>query len=823
MKGKIPGLIYLVQPPLVQLNAPYPAPYYLKAFLDARGYRTRVLDHSIGLFERIFCRTGLEKIFTDARRIYQNRGLPADGGEGFVPDLSSPYVLYQTERFLSEEDRWLSTIGRLVRFLQGRDREWGHFLSLANGVLPGGPRFDACLASLGGNPPPDAAPLLASKLLADLVDFISSILDPSFSLVRYAEAPAPAFRDSLRRGHTPAHRDETKGMAPESNTLREQYTPSACAGVDFAAVKNSPDHYIMAEFYRPLLEEVWGETLLARGPDRPNPGETILLVITIPFSGCLAGALTCAVSAKGHFGEACTAIAGGGYVNTELRFLEDETFFDYFDYLAFDRGYGSLEAILHRLERKAGVPDEEEPVLYKTLYRSPKDRRIIGSPDSSGDDFIPGLTLDREASRTVFPDYGEVDFGRYLYPVDEVNPMHRLWSDGHWLKAYLAHGCYWHSCAFCDTSLDYIREFAPVETGALFRHLVDQAEKTGVRGVHLVDEAAPVSSLIELAELNIREGLPLVFWGNIRFEKTLTPDTAAFLAAGGLLGVSGGIEVASEAGFRRVRKGLGLSEVVRAAAAFKEAGVLTHAYLIYGYWDETPEEIVNSAELLRRLFAAGLLDSAFWHQFILTRHSPLYAEWQRGLHPGLIVSAGPERLRPGAGKPGKAGKIFALNDLSFAGEERFNRFAEPLDRLLAAWMAGDTTLPVEAAFPFRVPAPSVPSGLVAELLDAYARDRDLEREAPPSGAGRICFLGSRPLGEGGPPETALFWRWRLSDQRLCLPAASAEKLKALLEGAARPGDLNPAAFYQELERIVGGRQVQDVWKNLRNRGLVIIP
>ncbi|MDR2110244.1 MAG: radical SAM protein [Spirochaetaceae bacterium] len=768
MKGT-PGLVYVIQPPLVQLNGPYPAPYYLKTFLEARGCRVRVLDHSIGLFERIFCKQGLEKIFADARRIYQNRGRPAKAGE-YAPDFGSPYVLYQTERFLSEADRWISGIGRLVGFLQGRDREWGHLLSLANGALPGGPRFDACLESLEGNPPPDAAPLLASKLLADLADFIGSVLDPSFGLVKYAAAPVSIYRD-------------------------------------FAALKTSPDRYIMAGFYRPLLDALWDEVLSAQGP-----AGTLALAITIPFSGCLAGALTCAASAKGRFGEACTTIAGGGYVNTELRFLEDETFFDYFDYLSFDRGYGSLEAILRRI----GDPGEGEPALYKTRYRSRKGR-VIGSPDNAGDSG-PGAALDREAVRTVFPDYGEVDFSRYLYPVDEVNPMHRLWSDGHWLKAYLAHGCYWHACAFCDTALDYIRGFEPVETAALFRHLRDQAEKTGVRGVHLVDEAAPVSSLIALAELNMREGLPLVFWGNIRFERTFTPDVAAFLAAGGLLGVSGGIEVASEGGFRRVRKGIGLPEVVRASAAFKEAGILTHAYLIYGYWDETPEEIIDSAEILRQLFAEGLLDSAFWHQFILTRHSPLYAEWERGLHPGLRVSA-PAR----SSGAGNQGKIFALNDLSFAGEERFNRFAEPLDRLLGAWMAGDTAQPVADAFPFPVPSPSVSPGLVTGLLDAYARDRDRDRRALPQEAGRLCFLGSRPLEKAAPPGASLFWRWRLSDQRLPLPATAAEKAIALLEAAARPGRLTPPAFYRELEGLLGSREAPGAWKTLRNQGLVIIP
>ncbi|MDR2631979.1 MAG: hypothetical protein LBC60_13765, partial [Spirochaetaceae bacterium] len=54
------------------------------------------------------------------------------------------------------------------------------------------------------------------------------------------------------------------------------------------------------------------------------------------------------------------------------------------------------------------------------------------------------------------------------------------------------------------------------------------------------------------------------------------------------------------------------------------------------------------------------------------------------------------------------------------------------------------------------------------------------------------------------------------------PAASAEKVKGLLERAARSGGLHPAAFYQELEGFVGGKRVRGVWKKLRNRGLVVI-
>jgi radical SAM superfamily enzyme YgiQ (UPF0313 family) len=716
------------------------------------------------------------------------------------------------ERFLSEEALWLACIDRLIAFLRGRDREFGHLLALANGVLPGGPRFDAGLEALEGQPPPDAAPLLAAKLLADLADFITHTLDPSFALVRYAESLNTSVRD-------------------------------------FRLVRKSMEGYILRSFYRPLLQDAWDDLdrLMAAGEDAGETAVPFILGITIPFPGCLAGALVCAESAKRHYGDRVVTIAGGGYVNTELRFLESRECFDYFDYLSFDRGYGSWEAILEQLRSgSAAVPGAgpgtgtasgEEPILYKTIYRSRISGRIIRARDIADRGAGGGeekdsrfRDIDRDSVGSVFPDYTGVDFSRYLYPVDETNPMHRLWSDGHWLKAYLAHGCYWHACAFCDVQLDYIRGFQPVDPEALFYHLLDQAGKTGVRGVHLVDEAAPVSSLLRLAELNREAGLPLVFWGNIRFGGDITPGAAALLAAGGLLGISAGIEVASERGFKRLGKGIGIADVVRSCAALKEQGILTHAYLIYGYWDEDDQEILDSAEIMRQLFAEGLLDSAFWHKFILTRHSRIYAEWRRGLHRGLIIPDDPLQepgdmpsVGPGEGRK-KDRRVFASNDLRFAGEDRFDRFTEPLDRLLASWMAGDTETPVTGAFPFKVPSPSIPPYVTAELLDRYARDRDKARLSVPEN--RVLFLGSRPLLTGMAGGPGLFWRWRLEDHHLRIRAETdtgeepARKIAALLEKVSRGPGMGAAAFYRNLETLLGPGGAKRSWPVLRRGGLI---
>jgi radical SAM superfamily enzyme YgiQ (UPF0313 family) len=589
--------------------------------------------------------------------------------------------------------------------------------------------------------------------------------------------------------------------------------------------------YILQNFYAPFLETEWD----ALEHPASGKGSPLLVGISIPFPGCFAGALACARSAKRRFKDRVTIIAGGGFVNTELRRLGacrgGAELFDCFDYLSFDRGYGSLAAVLDHLCTGRSLSGGELPApLYKTVYFDKNSNRVVRGPgiedgipaEKTGADSSRYLEAERNAVQTVFPDYSGVDFSRYLCLVDDVNPMHRLWSDGRWLKAYLAYGCYWHACAFCDVTLDYIRNFEPVNVESLFMHLCDQAEKTGVRGVHLVDEAAPPAALLRLAELNRQAGLPLVFWGNIRFERDFKADAAAILAAGGLIGVSAGIEVATEAGLKRTGKGIELKEVVRACAAFKEQGILTHAYLIYGYWDEDDGEIINSAETLRQLFAAGLLDSAFWHKFVLTCHSRIYAEWRQGRHPGLRVVDNEDPRSNTA--PKGDGLPFTMNDLSFEGEERFDKFTEPLDRLLAAWMKGDYN---SSGFPFKTPEPSVTPALVTDLLDQYARDKDRDT-IPANAEEQMLFLGSRPMAGGGKRKARIRWRWRLEEHSITVrtedaagtdsAAGRAERITVLLEGAGKkPGK---PGLYQELCECLGEKAAKAAWRKLREGGLV---
>src|SRR5207253_998466 len=157
--------------------------------------------------------------------------------------------------------------------------------------------------------------------------------------------------------------------------------------------------------------------------------------------------------------------------------------------------------------------------------------------------------------------------------------------------------------------------------------LVDRIEaliaETGQRGFHFVDEAAPPAGLRALAERLIERKVVITWWGNIRFEKTFTPQLATLLARSGCVAISGGLEVASDRLLERMKKGVTVDQVARVTRAFTDAGIMVHAYLMYGFPTETAQETIDSLERVRQLFAEGCVQSAFWHRVAATAHSPI--------------------------------------------------------------------------------------------------------------------------------------------------------------------------------------------------------
>ena len=72
-----------------------------------------------------------------------------------------------------------------------------------------------------------------------------------------------------------------------------------------------------------------------------------------------------------------------------------------------------------------------------------------------------------------------------------------------------------------------------------------------------------------------------------------------------------------------MNKGVTIPQVAQVTKAFNDAGILVHAYLMYGFPTQNEQETIDSLEVVRQLFKNGCIDSAYWHRFSATIHSPI--------------------------------------------------------------------------------------------------------------------------------------------------------------------------------------------------------
>lgn len=627
---------------MTQLNTPYPATAYLTGFLRSRGEDAVQADPAIELVLRLLSREGLKRV--RERILSGGPGVSPGGGQRKTRGKSAKHserVAFFLERF---ED-YARVIDPAIRFLQGRDPSLALRIA-SREFLPEGARFMAldALSAMDGEGDAqlgwafgalgiqDRAKYLASLLVDDLADLIGEAIDPKFQLSRYGEKLAAS--------------------QPTYDPLREAL-----------------DH---ADRAPTLVDEMLGE-ITRELLDRHAPA---VLCLTVPFPGNVYGALRMARVAREHRPEV-RIVMGGGYVNTELRELKDPRVFDEVDYITLDDGERPLLCILEGL--REAVPREGLPRrgLLRTFVRvgEGKDARVALISDSQAHD-IP-------LSQTGTPTYDGLPLGSYLSILEMLNPMHRIWSDGRWNKLTLAHGCYWKKCSFCDVTLDYIGRYEPIagsgpsaSQGADL--LVDRIEaivqETGQTGFHFVDEAAPPATLRALADRLIARGVMISWWGNIRFEKSFTPELCQLLARSGCVAVSGGLEVASPRLLKLINKGVTVEQVERVTRAFADAGVMVHAYLMYGFPTQTEQETIESLERVRGLFESGSIQSAFWHRFSVTAHSPI------GKNPAAF----------GITIPKEPAVSFARNDLAFVDPTGVDhdRLGRGLNRALYNYMHG---------------------------------------------------------------------------------------------------------------------------------------
>jgi hypothetical protein len=569
------------------------------------------------------------------------------------------------KRIFALQDEYVKTIDSVIAFLQGKNPTLALQICQED-FLPEASRF-AQLEELdwafGTMGTQDKAKHLATLYLEDISDFIVECVDPNFGFSRYAER-----------------------LGRSANSFDELYQ----------ALQQEPTYIdtVLLSILKVKIEII----------------QPTMFLISVPFPGNLYASFRSAQWLKKHNPE-IKILMGGGFANTELRSLSDERVFEFFDFISLDDGELPLELIIENIE--SGLNSEFKRTFLlengKVVYKNNSPRH------------------DYKQAQVGTPDYSDLLLDKYISVIEIVNPMHRMWSDGRWNKLTMAHGCYWGKCTFCDISLDYIKIYEPIAAGILCDRMEEMIAQTGETGFHFVDEAAPPALMRELALEILRRKLAVTWWTNIRFEKSFTKDLCLLLKASGCIAVSGGLEVASDRLLQLIDKGVTVEQVAKVTRNFTEAGVMVHAYLMYGYPTQTIQETVDSLEMVRQLFEAGVLQSGFWHQFAMTAHSPV------GMYPEKF----------GVTKETEVIGTFANNDLTYTDSTGIDheQFSFGLKKSLFNFMHGICLdYDLQEWFDFTIPKTTIHPDFIFNALE-----EEMNFRTKPNA--KVVWLGGKPSVE----------------------------------------------------------------------------
>ena len=351
--------ILLVTAPFIQYNSPYPATTVLKGFVQLHGYTAAQLDLGIETIDMLFSSDYLKAIFLTAKEKYTE--MPAEH-----------------QRMIDLQDKYISTISMVKRFLQGRDPQLA--FAICHDLIPHGTAFanmadiENVLEQLDLQ---DKAKYMATLYMSDIGKLIANYIDSNFDFCRYAEH----------------FHDEKASFAEIEQCIQE---------------------------YSLVTEAMWN--ILSEKIEKCQPKA---IGISIPFPGNLVAALKMGGLVKQHFPD-IKVVMGGGFVSCELRSLKEPKVFDYADFVCLDDGERPLLQILDYLAGKCS-----KDKLVRTFIRHENKVQYINAS-------LP----DFRHSEIGTPDFSGLPLNKYMSFFSVINPMHRLWNDGRWNKMVLAHGCY---------------------------------------------------------------------------------------------------------------------------------------------------------------------------------------------------------------------------------------------------------------------------------------------------------------------------------------------------------------------------------------------
>jgi hypothetical protein len=207
------------------------------------------------------------------------------------------------------------------------------------------------------------------------------------------------------------------------------------------------------------------------------------------------------------------------------------------------------------------------------------------------------------------PDFDGLRLDSYLVP-ELVLPL------------LTARGCYFGKCTFCNTGYGEADGFSQLRA----EHVVEQMQalhaRYGVRKIFFSDEAIAPRNLKSLSARLAELGSPFAWGGCARFEKVVSQELLASMAAGGCRMILFGLESASDPIIQLMEKGTQLEHMSRILRQSTEAGIWNHTFFFFGFPGET---LADAQQTVNFLYAhKSYIHSAALGTFLMERYSPAH-------------------------------------------------------------------------------------------------------------------------------------------------------------------------------------------------------
>ena len=183
------------------------------------------------------------------------------------------------------------------------------------------------------------------------------------------------------------------------------------------------------------------------------------------------------------------------------------------------------------------------------------------------------------------PDFTDLDFSLYFSPVNAFPYMIR-------------NICYYGACRFCNGDRDCgTIQSKNIKKAFLCMSLI--ARTCNINNVYIVDAGLSPNDLQNISALEVQ--VPFSWIANTRFEKELNRDELIRgLRQKGCRMLRFGLESGSQRILDLMNKGTNLSIAASILQKLHAVGILTHVYLMFGYFGETNADRAETLQFLEQ-------------------------------------------------------------------------------------------------------------------------------------------------------------------------------------------------------------------------------